>query len=256
MKTLDYSKVEYYKTNKFKFDIGKYFNLAIDLFQKNWQPFVVYSLVSVCLLILSYITIIGMILLVYPLLTGLLIGAERAENGQSLELKDFFGGFKHIGNYFLFTLIVFGISMIVMSPYFIFSFFPLIFSDPNDMNNVNAGLMIGSTLFSIFYMFFAIIVLFVFQACMFLAPYLIHYGNMGAIDAMKTSYAIVKNNFWWFVLIALVTSLVSSMGMIACYIGAIATYPIGYMMVYFMLKDMLLTDDSKTEIDMLGTNQE
>ena len=46
MKTLDLRKVEYYKNNKFKFDLGKYFNLSFELFQKNWQPFVIYSLVG------------------------------------------------------------------------------------------------------------------------------------------------------------------------------------------------------------------
>ena len=79
---------------------------------------------------------------------------------------------------------------------------------------------------------------------------------MSAIDAMKTSYAIVKKNFWWMVLIAIVVSLVASIGAIACYVGALATYPFAYIMVYFMLKDMILTDDEKTEIDLLGTNQE
>ena len=130
---------------------------------------------------------------------------------------------------------------------------PLLFNDPNHLNE---GLLLGTTLFGMFYMLFAIALLFVLQACMFLVPYLIHYGNMSAIDAMKTSYAIVKNNFWWFVLFAIVVSLVSSLGMVACYIGAIASYPLGYMMVYFMLKDMLLTDEGNTEIDRLGTNQE
>lgn len=253
MKTLDYSKVEYYKTNKFKFDIGIYFNQSIELFTNNWQPFVIYSLVAALLFIVSYFTVIGMILIAYPLMIGYLIGAERAESGQSLELKDFFGGFKNIGNYFIYSIIVTVISLVVLSPYFIFTLMPLLFNDPNHLNE---GLLLGTTLFGMFYMLFAIVLLFVLQACMFLVPYLIHYGNMSAIDAMKTSYAIVKNNFWWFVLFAIVVSLVSSLGMVACYIGAIASYPLGYMMVYFMLKDMLLTDEGNTEIDRLGTNQE
>ena len=194
-----------------------------------------------------------MILIAYPLMIGYLIGAERAESGQSLELKNFFGGFKNIGNYFIYSIIVTVISLVVLSPYFIFTLMPLLFNDPNHLNE---GLLLGTTLFGMFYMLFAIALLFVLQACMFLVPYLIHYGNMSAIDAMKTSYAIVKNNFWWFVLFAIVVSLVSSLGMVACYIGAIASYPLGYMMVYFMLKEMLLTDEGNTEIDRLGTNQE
>lgn len=58
MKTLDYSKVEYYKTNKFKFDIGKYFNQSIELFTNNWQPFVIYSLVAALLFIVSILQLL------------------------------------------------------------------------------------------------------------------------------------------------------------------------------------------------------
>lgn len=253
MKTLDYNKIEYYKNNKFQFDIGKYFNQSLELFQNNWQPFVIYALVAAIIYMFTSFTVIGLLFVMYPLIMGFMIGAERAENKMSLELGDFFGGFKNIGSYFLLTLIVMGVSLVVLSPYIIFSFLPLMFNDPE---NVNPALMIGSSLFGMLYIFVAMVFLMFLQACIYLAPYLIHYGNMSAIDAMKTSYAIVKKNFWWMVLMAIVVSLVASIGAIACYVGALATYPFAYIMVYFMLKDMILTDDEKTEIDLLGTNQE
>ncbi|WP_334124098.1 hypothetical protein [Empedobacter brevis] len=253
MKTLDYNKIEYYKNNKFKFDIGKYFNQSLELFQNNWQPFVIYALVAAIIYVFTSFTVIGLLFVMYPLLMGFMIGAERAENKMTLEVGDFFGGFKNIGSYFLFTLIIIGVSLAVMSPYIIFSFLPLMLNDPE---NVSPTFVLGSSLFGIMYLFAATIFLLFLQACIFLAPYFIHYGNMGAVEAIKTSYAIVKKNFWWMVLMALVVSLVASIGTIACYVGALATYPIGYMMVYFMLKEMILTDDEKTEIDLLGTNQE
>ena len=253
MKTLDYNKIEYYKNNKFKFDIGKYFNQSLELFQNNWQPFVIYALVAAIIYVFTSFTVIGLLFVMYPLLMGFMIGAERAENKMTLEVGDFFGGFKNIGSYFLFTLIIIGVSLAVMSPYIIFSFLPLMLNDPE---NVSLAFVLGSSLFGIMYLFVATIFLLFLQACIFLAPYFIHYGNMGAVEAIKTSYAIVKKNFWWMVLMALVVSLVASIGTIACYVGALATYPIGYMMVYFMLKEMILTDDEKTEIDLLGTNQE
>ena len=90
MKTLDLRKVEYYKNNKFKFDLGKYFNLSFELFQKNWQPFVIYSLVGAGIFIISYFTLIGLLLVIFPLTIGFLIGAERADSGMRLELADFF----------------------------------------------------------------------------------------------------------------------------------------------------------------------
>ena len=59
MKTLDLRKVEYYKNNKFKFDLGKYFNLSFELFQKNWQPFVIYALVAAIIYMFTSCTVIG-----------------------------------------------------------------------------------------------------------------------------------------------------------------------------------------------------
>ncbi|WP_313373576.1 hypothetical protein [Chishuiella sp.] len=253
MKTLDYNKIEYWKKNKFNFDIGKYFNQSIELFSNNWGNFVAYSFVASLLLLISYITIIGPFIIMFPLLMGFLIGAEKADYKKNLVFNDFFGGFKNLGTFFLFNLSILFIYLIIMTPLFLFSFFPLLFGESE---NNHSGLIIGSTIIMFILMSVLIIFLFIFMIGIYLAPYLIYYGNLGVKDAIKTSIAITKNNFWWILLLVIITSFISSIGMIICYLGIFITFPISYIFTYFVLKDIILTDDEKlSEIDTLGTNK-
>ncbi|WP_333660367.1 hypothetical protein [Chishuiella changwenlii] len=254
MRTLDYNKIEYCKNNKFNFDIGKYFNQSIELFKNNWQQFVLYSFVSVLILFVSYFTIIGSLIIMYPLLMGYLVAAERADDGLSLEFNDFFKGFKNIGTYALLALSIIVLYGILVTPFFLMSLLPLMVDEANDTNTL---LILGSSIFVFIFMFVLIILLFVFQILIFLTPYLIHYGDMSLRDAIKTSYAIVKKNFWWMLLLLFISGFISSCGAFACYVGALVSFPVGYIFIYFMLKDMILTgDEIESEIDLLGTNQE
>ncbi len=253
MKSLDYNKIEKYKNEAFNFDIGKYFSQAIEVFQNNWVPFVIYTLISGIIFLFSYFTIIGLFFITFPLMIGFLVGAERAEQKMSLDLGDFFGSFKNLGNYFIFSLIMIGATIVVFLPFIFLTVFPLFF---NDSENLNPALMFGSSMLSILYMFVIIIFLFIFQILLYFTPFLIHYGNMKTNEAMKTSIALAKKNFWWILLIQILVSIISSIGIYLCGIGALATYPIAYIFTYFLLNDMILTDDTQSEIDLLGTNQE
>lgn len=254
MRTLDYGKIEYCKNNRFSFDIGRYFNQSLEVFTNNWVQFVIYSLVSAIVFFMSYFTFIGVFIIVYPLMMGFLIGAERADDGMQLELGDFFKGFKNIGTYLLFMLSIILIYVILIIPIFFISFLPLILSGQDDLNTF---LVLGSSVFLMILVFVIVIILSVFQIMVSFAPYLIHYGNMGLKDSMITSYKIVKKNFWWVLLISFIVGFISSIGVVGCYVGLLATYPISNIFKYFMLKDMILTgDDTQSEIDLLGTNQE
>jgi hypothetical protein len=63
-------------------------------------------------------------------------------------------------------------------------------------------------------------------------------------------------NFWYILLTVLLYSILSQIGAYICFVGILATFPIAQIMAYLLVKDFLLTDDEKSEIDLLGTNQE
>jgi hypothetical protein len=52
--------------------------------------------------------------------------------------------------------------------------------------------------------------------------------RLGAVEAMKTSYNLASKNMVMFTLFALVTALISSLGVYACYVGLLVTYPLHF----------------------------
>ncbi|MBI3653834.1 MAG: hypothetical protein HY231_22615 [Acidobacteria bacterium] len=78
--------------------------------------------------------------------------------------------------------------------------------------------MIGSAL--------CIIPGFIVGGCLFFTLPLIVDRRLGAIDAMKASYELVKQNLLMFTLFAFVVQLIASAGSYACYVGLLATIPL------------------------------
>ena len=250
MKTLDESKLNHAKTQKFDFKIGDYFNQAITIFSNNWQDFTLFALASAGIYLLSIFTIIGPYFIMFPLMIGYGIVTEKIEKGENFVFNDFFKGFDKWQDFLVLILIIFAFSLLFIIPYFFFLFGIGLFSDNPEEISPFVGLSI------VFIFPFFMLIGIVFSVLIFLPPYLIYYGNMGAIESIKQSIQIAKKNFWYLLLFVLLQSVISQLGAFACYIGLLATIPFGYIMGYLLIKDMLLSDDAKTEIDLLGTNQE
>lgn len=250
MKTLDYSKLAKAQEEKFNFDYGKYLNDAFKIFSAQWLNFCMYSLVCVFIIMLSAITLIGPYILMYPLLMGYLVVAEKIENNEHVEFNDFFSGMKNYGQYFIYMLITLACSLLLFIPLSIWMISIGLFNESLD-DEATAALILGSFYIILPFIFIGSMLI---QIFLFLAPYLIHYGNMNATDAVKTSFKIAKKNIGYLFLFILIMGLISSLGVVACYIGMLASYPIGYLMAYSFLKDFLLTDES--EIDLIGKHEE
>lgn len=59
------------------------------------------------------------------------------------------------------------------------------------------------------------------------AMYLIADRNLDFMAAIKESAGLVKQNFWMFLVLMIVTGIISGLGAIACGIGVIVTAPLG-----------------------------
>lgn len=252
MKTLDYQKLERASQQKFNFNIGDYINRAYQIFSKEWVNFVFYSFVMIGILIFSMITIIGPYLLMYPLIMGYFVVAEKIENNEQVSFNDFFGGMKNYGQYFVFMLIQALCSLLLIIPFIVWAISLGVFSNTlsGDISEGAGALFASSILILIPFFILGSIAIQVFT---FLTPFLIHYGNLSAIEAFKLSIQIGKKNFWYILLFIVVNSFISSLGVIACYVGLLVTIPIAYLMIYSMVNDLLL--DTKTELDTIGTDE-
>ncbi|QTV06927.1 DUF2189 domain-containing protein [Faecalibacter bovis] len=249
IRTIDQFKLEKAKSEKVDIKIGDYLNQSFSIYGKHWQEFSLFAFVSGLIYVLSIITIVGPYLVMYPLQMGYGNVVDKIQKGENFEFNDFFVGFKKWTNFITFFLIMIAIGLSIMIPYFIIlGGFGMLMEE----NNIAAPIF-GLSMFIIFPLF--MIITFVLAVVFYLTPYLIYHGNMGAIDSIKTSIAIAKKNFWYLLLFVLLVSIFSQIGVYACFIGILASMPIGCIMGYLMIKDMLL-NDGNNEIDSIGQSQE
>lgn len=243
MNKIDNLTVESRIKDGYNFDFGKYISDGFNIFAKEWLMFSLYALVSTIILTVALFTVFGFVLILYPTLLGFSVAAEKVERGERLEFNDFFGAFKNFGQYAVLGLLVlFCIGLIV--GVYLFMIFAM---TANPSQEPNPILMMGVMLF----FFVAIIGYYALQVLMIFTPYLIHYGNYSAGDAIKKSFAVAKKKFWWLLLFVFVVGVIASIGQYACLIGMFPSMAAAALMQYAMVKDVLMNSEH-SEIDQIG----
>ncbi|MFV0305749.1 MAG: DUF4013 domain-containing protein [Moheibacter sp.] len=249
MATILRETVEERITNGYKFDLGEYLSEGFQLFQKEWVMFSLYGLVSSIILVCSLFTVIGFAFVLYPTLLGFSIAAEKVEKEEPLEFNDFFAGFKNIGQHFVLGLIVLFSYALIVAIYFGLIFFTV--NRGGESSNDPAMAMAGMGLMMII-IFVIVGGIYLLQIALFFAPYLIHYGDYQAGEAIKKSFALSKKNFWWMLLFIFIVGVVAGIGQYACVVGMFATMAIGALMNYALVKKTLMNNEH-SEIDEIGS---
>ena len=229
--------------NGYSFELGNYLSYGFKIFGKEWLMFSLYGLISTFILLFSFFTVIGFALLFYPTILGFAVAAEKVEKGEKLELNDFFGAFKNFGEYFILGIIFIVFIILLFVPYFSSIF--ILFEYPD--SNLAVFGMVGSMLF----MMLMIFGIYFLQIALFFAPYLIHFGNYSAKEAMGTSFKLAKKNFWWMLLFVFVVGLISGIGQYLCLVGMFASMAVGMLINYALVKKVLMNEDFH-EIDEIG----
>lgn len=243
MNRIDNANVEAKIRDGYNFDFGKYISDGFNIFSKEWLMFSLYGLVSFIILTVSVFTIFGFVLILYPTLLGFSVAAEKVERGERLEFNDFFGAFKNFGQYAVLGLLVLFCLGLIVGIY-LFMIFAM---TANPSEEPNPILMMGVMLF----FFVAIIGYYALQVLMIFTPYLIHYGNYSAVDAIKKSFEVAKKKFWWLLLFVFVIGVIASVGQYACLIGMFPSMAAAALMQYAMVKDVLMSSEHN-EIDQIG----
>jgi len=249
IRTIDQFKLEKAKSEKVDIKIGDYLDQSFSIYGKHWQQFSLFSLVSGLIYVVSMITIIGPYLVMYPLQMGYGNVVDKIQKGEEFEFNDFFIGFQKWTKFIPFLLLIIGISLVIMIPFFFILGGFGVFLENSEI----AGPLLGLSIFAVFPIF--LIIGLILAVVLYLPPYLIFHGNMGAINSINASIEIVKKNFWYFLLFVILFSILSQIGAYACFIGILASMPIAYIMSYLMVKDILLMEGNN-EIDSIGQSQE
>ena len=229
--------------NGYKFDFGNYLSEGFAIFQKEWLLFSLYGLVASLILIASFFTVIGFAFLFYPTMLGFSVAADKVENGESLQFNDFFGAYKNFSRHFLLGIIVVASYILLAIPYIFLIYYS---SQPGGGESAVAMLL------AMLFLGLMVLGIYFLQVVLFFAPYLIHYGNYSATDAIKKSYALSMKNFWWMLLFVFVVGIIGGIGQYACLIGMFATMAAGFLMNYSLVKSVLLSTDA-SEIDQIGS---
>lgn len=176
-------------------NLGGWIEAGFNLYKKN---FVTLVLAAVIALVLSTVTV-G--ILTGPMIAGLIMITLRLlrKTEPEPEIGSVFKGFNYFLNTFLFT-VIWGIAILIGS--LLVGWFPII-----------------GQLLSLFVVYAA-------QAFLMFGLYLIVDKEMNFWPASRKSIDTVKTNFWPFLALAAIASIIGSIGAIAFGIGIVLTVPI------------------------------
>ncbi|MHC4778438.1 MAG: hypothetical protein ACYTFG_07690 [Planctomycetota bacterium] len=167
--------------------LGDWMSEGFNMLKEQFWAWVLVMLVFFCLSLLVY-TCIGFILVLGVMMFGPHAVALNQLRGRPVQVGDLFSTF----NLILPALGFICIILLLAVPSMLLLMIPMFFIAP---------------------MFFFV-------------PHLIVDQKMGVIEAMKKSWSVVKQDYWWFLLANLVIGFVSSLGSYACYVGILATMPL------------------------------
>ena len=167
-------------------------------------------------------------ILLGPMMSGLYLSIFKARRGQPIEFGTLFKGFDYFGPSLVATLLhVIPIIAIILPAYLLFyvSIFVSVAAQGNDPNP--AAFFGVMAMFGIFWLIVLVVIVIISIGFTFAYPLIVDRKLQG-FDAVKLSFRAALANFWRLLGMTIITSLLSLVGVLACYVGAFFVMPIGY----------------------------
>lgn len=212
----------------YNFDFSRILETGWKAMSKDIWWFILYAFVSGIMIYLSFITIIGWIFIIFPLLAGFPIYAQKALNNQTRSFNTFFDGFKFfspllglMGLTILISLILFAPILFVVGDLWL-NIFQDGFTDPSTMQDFAIGFQ-GKSLFLNLYQYFIQVLI---SAFTLLSIPLVVFGKLDGWEALKWSVKIAIHKIWWFLLLAFLLAVMQVIGVYACCVGVLFAYPL------------------------------
>ncbi len=204
----------------YEFKLGQYINRGIEIFKANWVNFVVFTMIIILInaipnLINDNLRAIIQLVVGGPLMAGYFIVARKVARNERTEFSDFFKGFEDFVQLLLGNFVV-GIFVVIGL---------ILLAVPGIYLAVAYGLWIP----------------------------LIIFGRLSFWNAMETSRKIITQNWWNFLLMALVAIGFILLGVIALVVGLLAAIPIIVCIYYAAYEDIVDRSEPYDEqIDEIG----
>lgn len=211
--------------NGYTFDFGACFNTGWNAMKSAVGQYILFALVAGLIFIASFFTIIGAFLIFLPLWVGYYIYGAKVLRNEPREFGDFFGGFKFFGPLMgvLGLFILFGLLVFVplgLATGLSIGTFESFMDDPVGTEKALSEAFLPMQLIG------GLISLVAQVFVVFTLP-LIVIGQLGVMDAIRWSARIASKNFGWLLLYFFVVGVMSQIGILACYIGMLFTFPLG-----------------------------
>ena len=196
-----------------------------ELIQKNYWLFVGMTLVA---LLIGSAVPFGILL--GPMMCGLYLSFFKTRRGESIEFGTLFKGFDYFGQSVVAALLhTIPIIAIIVPAYLLFYVFMFVSmaaagsgDEPSPVPFLGVMLMFG-----LFWIVVMVVILIITIGFTFAYPLIVDRKLQG-FDAVKLSFKAAFANFWRLLGMVLLTSLLSILGLMACYVGMFFVMPIGY----------------------------
>ena len=169
-------------------------------------------------------------ILLGPMMCGLYMALFKTRRGEPIEFGTLFKGFDYFGQSVVAALLhTIPIIAIVVPAYLLFyvsMFVSMAAAGSGDEPNP-AAFMGVMFMFGLFWIAVMLVILFITIGFTFAYPLIVD-RKMQGFDAVKLSFKAAFANFWRLLGMVLLTSLLSILGIMACYVGMFFVMPIGY----------------------------
>lgn len=210
------------RTNDGRIDLGEAISAAWQSMTANAGVAIGGLLLVGVLSFLSYITVIGILVLLPVVMYGGIRLFLNLADGQG-EIGDVFDGFRNFGTALLPMLLLLLMYLGAMIPAY--------------------GLMIGGAFagkqsLMVIGQVYSYAVGFGVMIRMIYAPFFVVDQGMGAVDAVKAAWAATSGQYWIVLALTLVASIIGAAGMIALFVGMFFTMPLSYLIYTHAYRQM------------------
>jgi hypothetical protein len=171
------------------------------------------------------------IVLMGPMMCGLNLAFLKTRRGEPIEFGTLFKGFDYFGQSVIAAVLhTIPVIVIVIPAYilfYVFMFVSIAASSQGGGEPNPAALFGVMAMFGLFWLVVVAILIIISIGFIFVYPLIVD-RKLSAIDAIKLSFRAALSNFWRLLGMVLLTSLMSVVGVLACYVGAFLVMPIGY----------------------------
>src|ERR1044072_275765 len=170
------------------------------------------------------------IILMGPMMCGLNLSFFKTRRGDPIEFGTLFKGFDYFGQSVIAAVLhSIPIIVIVVPAYILFYVFMFVsMAAAGNSREPNPAPFLGvMVMFGLFWMVVIAIIIVIGIGFLFVYPLIVD-RKLSAIDAIKLSFRAALANFWRLLGMVILTSLMTSVGVLACYVGAFLVMPIGY----------------------------